>query len=201
MRCSRKPLPEPGAPRRVLGAVLAMLALLLCCAVGSAHAGGIQLRDLVLGIGDEGYELSVNADFELSPAVETLLERGVTLTFRAEMDVTRPRWYWFNERVARKAQNFRLSYQTLTRQYRVAFGDLQQSYPTLRDALRKVSRIRQWVIVDKKELKPGAQYDASFRYYLDISQLPKPLQVTAFTNSEWELSAEPRNWTFTADYR
>lgn len=201
MRWSRRPSPDAGAARRTFGAWLATLAFSLCCWTGFAHAGGIQLRDLVLALGDEGYELSASADFELSPAVETLLERGVTLTFRAEMDVTRPRWYWFNERVARKAQNFRLSYQTLTRQYRVAFGELQQSYPSLRDALRKVSRIRQWAIVDKKDLKPGAQYDATFRYYLDISQLPKPLQLTAFTNSEWELSAEPRTWTFTADYR
>ena len=178
---------------------MALVAVCMVLVIGSVQAAGIELRDLVLAPSDESYELSVNADFELPPAVEKLLERGVTLTFRAEADILRPRWYWFNERVARKVQNFHLSYQTLTRQYRVTFGDLQQSFPSLRDALRKLSRIRQWTIADRRDLKPGAQYDASFRYYLDISQLPKPLQVTAFTNSEWELSASPRNWTFTAE--
>lgn len=181
--------------------VLALMALCLFSLNGPALAAGIELRDLVLAQSDDAYELSVNADFDLSPAVEKLLERGVTLTFRAEADIERQRWYWLNERVARKAQNYHLSYQTLTRQYRVTLGDLQQSYPTLREALRKLSRIRQWSIVDRRELKPGAQYDVSFRYYLDISQLPKPLQVTAFTNSEWELSAMPRQWTFTVEGR
>jgi hypothetical protein len=167
-------------------------------AAGVARAAGIELRNFVFGPGDDGYELSLNAEFSLPPALETLLEKGVTLTFRAEVEVQRPRWWWFNERVARRVQNYRLSYHTLTRQFRVSIGDLQHSYANLSDALRKLTRLRQWTIVDHDEIKPGAQYDAVFRFYHDVSQLPKPLQVTAFANTDWELSAEPRKWVFTA---
>ena len=166
-----------------------------------ASAAGIDLREFTFQPGDEGYDLSVNAELELSPAVETLLERGVTLTFRAEAEVNRPRWYWLNERVARKVQNHQLSYQSLTRQYRVTSGDLKQNYPTLREALRKLSRSRFRPLVERRDLKVGAAYEASFRFYLDISQLPKPLQVSAFLGNEWALSAEPRIWTFVAEAR
>lgn len=166
---------------------------------GVVQAAGIELRNFSTGPGDDGYELSVNADFELPVALETLLEKGVTLTFRVEVDVTRPRWWWFNERVARRVQNHRLSYQTLTRQYRVSTGEIQHSYPSLQEALRKISRIRNWTVAEKGELKPGNAYEAVFRIYHDVSQLPKPLQVTAFANTDWELSAEPRKWTFTAE--
>lgn len=173
--------------------------LVLCWGWGVAAAAGIELQEFGFAPADDSYELSVNAEFDLSPAVEKLLERGVTLTFRAEVEVLRPRWYWFNERVSRKVLNYRLSYQTLTRHYRVAIGDIQQSYSSLSEALHKVSRIRQWPVLDRRDLNTGDQYEASFRYYLDNSQLPKPLQVTAFTHSEWELAATPKQWTFVAE--
>lgn len=179
--------------------VRAAVAVAWLVVAGIAGAAGIELRNFQAGPGDDGYELSVNADFELPPALETLLEKGVTLTFRVEVDIARPRWWWFNERVTRKVQNHRLSYQTLTRQYRLSTGDIQHSYPTLQEALRKISRIRQWTVAEKGELKPGAAHEAIFRIYHDVSQLPKPLQVTAFANTDWELSAEPRKWTFTVE--
>jgi hypothetical protein len=163
---------------------------------GLAQAAGIELRNFTAGPGDDGHEISVNADFELPQALETLLEKGVTLTFRVEVEITRPRWWWFNERVTRKVVNHRLSYQTLTRQYRLSTGEIQHSYATLQEALRKITRIRNWTVAEKAELKPGSAHEAIFRIYHDVSQLPKPLQVTAFANTDWELSAEPRRWTF-----
>jgi hypothetical protein len=168
---------------------------------GAVWGAGIELRDFRFVPGEEAYELSLNADFELPPALENLLEKGVTLTFRAEVEVQRPRWWWLNERVARRGQNIRLSYQTLTRQYRVSTGALQTSYTSLPEALRKITRLRQWPVVERRELKAGAQYEAVFRFYHDVSQLPKPLQVTAFATSEWELAAPPKTWTFVPEAR
>jgi hypothetical protein len=190
MRCSKRP------ERR--GGLHALLAAGWLALAGAAHAAGIELRDFAFGAGDDAYELAVSAEFTLPPALENLLEKGVTLTFRAEVEVQRPRWWWFNERVARKVSNYRLSYHALTRQYRVTSGEFQQSFPALSDALRKITRLRQWPVVERAEVRAGAQYEAVFRYYHDVSQLPKPLQVTAFANTDWELSAEPRKWTFTA---
>lgn len=163
-----------------------------------AQAEPIALRDVHFGHGDEGYELTFNADFELAPHLEQMLDRGVTLTFRIEFEVSRPRWYWLDERLARKTMNFRLSYQELTRQYRVASGDFQQSFPTLRQAIKRMSAVRQWPIADARAFSPGVAYDVRLRYYLDTSQLPKPLQLSAFASSEWVLASEARAWRFVA---
>lgn len=166
--------------------------------MASVQAEVIALRNVSFGPGDEAYELNFTADFELAPHLEQMLERGVTLTFRVEFEVFRPRWYWLDERVARRIVNFRLSYQELTRQYRVASGDLQQSFPSLRQALRYLSGVRNLPAADHRSLTPGITYQARLRYFLDTSQLPKPLQLSAFTSSEWDLSSETRSWSFVA---
>lgn len=166
--------------------------------IGAAQAESIALRDVGLSVVDDTYELNLTADFDLAPHLEQMLERGVTLTFRVEFEVFRPRWYWLDDRVARRSMNIRLSYQELTRQYRVAYGEFQQSFPTLREALRRLSGVRHWQIVELKNLTPGAAYEARLRYFLDTSQLPKPLQLSAFTSSEWDLSSETRGWRFIA---
>ena len=197
MPCSRRP--ETGAASFARLAAAAWLALAVW--TGHAYGAGIELREFRFAPGEETYDLSVNADFELPAALENLLEKGVTLTFRAEVEVQRPRWWWLNEGVARRGQNIRLSYQALTRQYRVSTGALQNSYTSLPEALRKITRIRNWPVVERRELKAGAQYEAVFRFYHDVSQLPKPLQVTAFATSEWDLSAPPKTWTFVPEAR
>jgi hypothetical protein len=174
--------------------------LLLLCALwlGVAEAETIALRDVSFGLTDDAYELNLNAEFELAPHLEQMLDRGVTLIFRVEFEISRDRWYWFDQRIARRNQNFRLSYQELTRQYRVTSGNFQQSFPTLRQALRQLSSVRRWQIAEAHGLSPGTEYEASLRFFLDTSQLPKPLQLSAFTSSEWDLSSPTRVWRFVA---
>ena len=47
--------------------------------------------------------------------VEDALQHGVPLYFVAEAEVFRDRWYWRDERVARRPRVWRLAYQPLTR--------------------------------------------------------------------------------------
>ena len=68
--------------------------------------------------------------------VEQALEQGVPLYFVSEFTLTRPRWYWLDEVVARSEQTTRLSYNALTRQYRITRGALFQNFASLDDALR-----------------------------------------------------------------
>jgi hypothetical protein len=190
MTASSTPCSPRRSDRRPLGSSwLAGLCLAVACLLGDAHAGGIELRDFALSPSEEGYEVNATMEFEIPLALENLVERGVILSFKADIEIFRPRWYWFDERVARKAQTVRLSYHALTRQYRVAIGDLQQSFPTLQDAVRQLSRLHSWLVAERKDLKPGVAHRVSFRYFLDTTELPKPLQVTAFTSSGWDLSA------------
>ncbi len=178
---------------RVLRHCLAWLALLAALA---AHGGEIRVRSALLAPGDEAYVLDAEFDINIGPRLEEAVARGVSLYFVLEFDLTRPRWYWADEHVAGKVQHYRLSYNALTRQYRLSVGALHQSYASLDEALRVLSRIRNWPVADKSQLKAGEVYDAAVRLKLDLSQLPKPFQVSAIGNKDWNVAAEVRRWNF-----
>ncbi len=96
---------------------------------------GIEVRKAALATVDDGYVLEAEFDVALTPTLEEVLNRGVALYFQMEFELIRSRWYWFNETVANTQQQYRLSYNALTRQYRIGVGTLYQNFSTLGEAL------------------------------------------------------------------
>ena len=141
----------------------------------------------------------LNADFELSlnATLEEALQRGIPLYFLLEVDIARPRWYWFDEKVAQHSTQYRVSYLPLTRQYRVASGLLSQTFDTLAEVERLIGRVNSRAIGRTSELEKGARYDVVVRLRLDANQLPKPFQVSAIASREWQLASESRRIAFT----
>jgi Domain of unknown function (DUF4390) len=182
---------RPEVPRR-LWAWLAAAALAACC--GAALAEGIALRSAALQASEDGYQLDASFDIHLSPVVLEALNKGLPLYFISEFELTRPRWYWFDEVVARRELQYKLSYNALTRQFRLASGALYQNFDSLEDALRVLSSIRGRQVAEKDALKKGEEYTAGVRLRLDVSQLPKPFQVSALTSREWDLSSDWGRW-------
>jgi hypothetical protein len=173
----------------------------LCVGVlagGVAQAGTIDLRGIELtATEDGGTALSADLAFDFSTRLEEAVSKGVTLHFVAEFELTRPRWYWFDEKVVQIRHAWRLAYHALTRQYRLSSGGLHQSFASLDEALHVLARIRKWQIAERDQLTPGETLDAALRIRLDTSQLPKPFQVEAFANKDWLLASEWERWTYT----
>lgn len=171
--------------------------VLLGLAVVCASAQGVQVTSAEIVPGEDEYYL--NADFEvvLGAAVESALNRGVPLTFIVEAQMTRPRWYWFDETAAETRSQYRLSYNALTQQYRVAVGNLFQNFGTLAEALQLLSRVRNRPLAERDALNKGQTYRAAVRLRLDTTQLPKPFQVTALASREWSLNSDWHRWSFT----
>jgi hypothetical protein len=180
--------------RAFFGAV--MVALALACAA-SARADGISVISAELQPTEEGYVLDAAFDINFSPTLEDALNRGVVMTFLLEFELTRPRWYWLDEKIAQVENSWKLSYNALTRQYRLSVGSLYQNFDRLEDAKRVLSRVRNLSIADKSALKQGATYDAAVRLQLDVTKLPKPFQINALASREWNLSSEWQNFHFT----
>jgi hypothetical protein len=161
----------------------------------SARASNIEISHITLEGNDDGYALDADFEIELTPRLEDAINKGVALYFEVEFELTLKRWYWFDERISRQLM-LRLSYHALTRQYRISSGALFQSFSTLPDALRVLSRVRSWQVLEHAELSAGANYQAGLRMRLDVTQLPKPFQVNALTSREWNLASEWRRWPF-----
>jgi hypothetical protein len=144
--------------------------------------------------------LTANVKFELSTAVQDALLKGVAVIFVAEAEVLRERWYWLNKKIVSAERHMRLAYQPLTRRWRlnVASGmitnaglgiALNQNFETLPDALAAVQRLSRWKIADMSELDLDQRHLVDFRFRLDVSQLPRPLQIGTLGQTDWDISA------------
>ncbi len=183
--------------RKLLHALLVWALVGLTGLAGLAYAGNIEPVNAALAAGDDSYLLSADFQVELGSHFEEAVSRGVPLYFVLEFDLTRSRSYWANEHIAGKTINYRLSYTALTRQYRLSRGGLHQNFSTLNEALRVLGRIVALPVVDKAALKTGESYQAALRLSLDRQQLPKPFQVDAIANADWQVEAKVLRWQFT----
>jgi hypothetical protein len=161
--------------------------------VGAAE--GIEVRSAALVPADEGYYLDATFEIALTHALEEALNKGVPLHFLVEFELNRPRWYWLNEKVANLQQRYRLSYNALTRQYRVGVGTLYQNFPSLAEALEFLSRVRLRDIAEPGALRKDSTYTAALRMRLDTSQLPRPFQISAVGSRDWNISSDWYRWT------
>jgi hypothetical protein len=162
-----------------------------------AWAAEIDIANPQLQAGDDGYVLAADFKFELNPRLEEAVAKGVVLYFVADFELTKARWYWLDEKLVSRSQIYRLSYNALTRQYRLSVGSgLHQSFASLSDALQVLSRLRNWVVVERGEkgVRAGDTYDAALRLRLDVTQLPRPFQITALGNKDWSLASDWKTW-------
>jgi hypothetical protein len=170
-----------------------LLALALACSA-PARAEEIEISHILLEANDEGYALDADFLIELNPRLEDAVNKGVAMYFEVEFELTRKRWYWFDEHPVSRQLMLRLSYHALTRQYRISRGALHQSFSSLSEALRVLSRVRSWQVLERAEVGAGTDYQAALRMRLDVTQLPKPFQVNALTSRDWNLASEWRRW-------
>ena len=188
----------------------ALLALsLLWLGISAACAVGIAMHKAEAHFSDGSYQLSADFDISFNFVVEQALTQGVSLYFVNEFTLTRPRWYWMDEVVAQSEQTTKLSYNSLTRQYRITRGALFQNFASLDDALRIIMHqsaapipaelLKGGGYISEKLLKKDNNYVASVRMHLDVTQLPKPLQVNALTGDDWKLDSDWYRWIVRPD--
>lgn len=181
--------------KSVLDSLRRWLLLLLFVPV-LAWTAEIDIANPQLSASDDGYVLSADFKFELNPRLEEAVTKGVVLYFVADFELSRARWYWLDEKLVSRSLTYRLSYHALTRQYRLSTGGLHQSFQTLSEAMQVLARLRSWTVIDKNEklVRPGEPYEASLRMRLDVTQLPRPFQISALGNKDWSLGSDWKIW-------
>jgi hypothetical protein len=169
--------------------------LLLAVATFRAAANEVEVQAANLEAVEQG--LVVNADFafELNQRLEEIVASGVPLYFRVEFELTRPRWYWFDEKAVSRQLQLRLSYHALSRHYRLSTGTLQQNFASLGEALNVLKRVRNWLVADRTITFADADYEAAVRLRLDAAMLPRPFQLSALTSRELQLESAWKRFT------
>lgn len=186
---------------------LDLIGLLACACLVWAYPGtaradapATEISLLKFERASDAVLLTATLKFELPAAVQDALLKGVAVIFVAEADVLRERWYWMNKKVVSAERHMRLAYQPLTRRWRlnVASGRisnvglgmaLNQNFESLPDALAAVQRLSRWKIADVSDLDLEQNYLVEFRFRLDVSQLPRPLQIGTLGQTDWDIFA------------
>jgi len=184
------------------GRLLARRLLVLLCLAWASFSWAqspIDLQSMRVERQDSGITLSASWQIELPSALIEALYKGVPLYFVLESDITRERWYFFDKRMAHAERHMRLAYQPLTGRWRVSVSsqpiataglgmNLGQSYDSLQEAMTSVRRVLNWNLANAGDIEGDAKYNLELRFRLDLSQLPRPLQIGVAGQSEWNLS-------------
>lgn len=177
--------------------VLLLLAAVFAVPARADYAGA-DVTHMQVERSDDGVHLSATVRFELPAVVDDALAKGIPMFFVAEAAIYRDRWYWYDKRVASVTRHFRLAFQPLTRRWRLQVSPtpignsglvLGQMFDTRDEALAALQRFSRWHIADAAEIDPDSTHTVEFRFRLDVSQLPRPFQIGAVGQSDWNLSA------------
>lgn len=177
----------------LVAAAFAMVVTVLPGVARAAEAQVVRIDPLITN-----GELSMDVDFnlDLTSAMLDAVERGVSLSFAVDLVITSPRWWWRDRVIVETSLIRRLSYNTLTRQWRVATGDLYLPVASVEEAIGVLRQVRGWPVAPVDRFEPGTRYDGRIRLRLDSSQLARPLQVDALNRGVWSLASPWRAFDF-----
>ena len=185
---------------RVSLAVRAWLALCLWVCALQAQAGpSVELQNLKLQRGDDQWLVSAAWQFDLPPSLEDALQKGVPLYFVTEAEVTRERWYFYDKRIAHAERHLRLAFMPLTMRWRLSISNqafsaggsgmsLAQNFESFGEAMEAVRRVAQWPVAALADVDADAKHNLELRFRLDLTQLPRPLQIGMAGQTDWNLS-------------
>lgn len=162
-------------------------------ASATLERSGIQLQrdgDAVL--------LTAALNWTLPDLVQDALLKGIPVHFIAEADMLQERWYWRDQELLSADRYMRLSYQPLTRRWRLYTGSqpfegqglgvaLSSSFETLEEAVQSMQRIVRWRIGQATDLPNSGSAILQLRFRIDLSHFPRPLQIGALGRSDWNM--------------
>lgn len=165
----------------------------LACLAQSSEARVTRIEPEII---DQQLMLDVDFQLNLGTMVRDAAERGVPLHFAVDLEIASPRWWWFDKVLVQTSMSRRVTFNTLTRQWRVAAGDLFMPVNSLDEALEVISRIRGWPVAPTDRFEPGVKYEGRLRLRLDASQLALPLQIESSKRSDWALASSWQPFDF-----
>ncbi|MCD8515808.1 MAG: DUF4390 domain-containing protein [Burkholderiaceae bacterium] len=140
--------------------------------------------------------LDVDIDLQLNATMKQAVTRGVPLYFSLDLEIEQPRWWWFNKTIVDTSLERQLSYNALTRSWRVSTGDLSIPTTSFEEAMKLLTNIRNWPVVMSDRFEPDERYIGQVRIRLDTDRLARPLQMDNANRDSWALSSPWRPFEF-----
>ena len=133
--------------------------------------------------------MDLDVALDLNRSVLEAAEHGVPLYFTYDVQISAPRWWWFDKVLVQATLSRRFIYNNLTQQWRVATGDLFLPAATQEDALQVIKQVRGWPIAPVDRFERDVKYEGKVRIRLDTSQMARPLQLDARNRGAWSMTS------------
>ncbi|MFA5663088.1 DUF4390 domain-containing protein [Castellaniella sp.] len=179
--------------RRLLYVLIVLVALLQ---TGLALANGGEVTHVSLQQTGGQWMLDADIDIHLGDELDEAAHKGVPLYFTVDLQIERPRWWWFDETVVDEQRTWRIQYNPLTRQWRTGTGDLSLPTPNLDEALDQLRHIRHWAIGPTERFAADQTWRGRLRLRLDTARLARPLQVDGLNSTAWALTTPWKYFEF-----
>src|SRR5690625_6085339 len=142
MRCSRKLQHERYRCEWVLARYVLGMLLLVLTAVLSPVAQGNEAEVVAISpeLADEHLLLNADIELDLTGELHKAANKGIPIYFTANVEVVKPRWWWFDKVIVKKQMTWRVVYNALTRQWRVGLQDISVPETSLEED-RKSTRL------------------------------------------------------------
>lgn len=156
-----------------------------------SEESGFKIKNAQTRLVDKVYVLQASIDYEFSASVMEAIESGVPMVIVLEIELDRPRRFWWDKEVASLKQRFHLHYHALANQYVVKNlnSGLQTTAPTLHSALYDLRDIKELPLIDRQLLEPGQNYEILLKVSIEFDSLPVPLKLKAYTSRKWWLGS------------
>lgn len=172
------------------------LGLLLPCVLLAADTAKFSVENVHVTKESGVYMLQADLDLRLADEMIAALGNGVELVFLVEIELVRHRRWLPDDTVGKLEQRFELAYHSLTERYvvRNVNTDYRDAYPSLSAALRGLSRIENLPVIDTDLVDPKRMV-GQIRVQLDLSHLPIPVRINAYTDKVWRTSSDWSKWS------
>lgn len=199
----RSPLGRRGR-RLALAALLAAGLIAALAPAGRARAqegpldGDFTVNSAYIVLDHDVLELNARIRFPDNERIRTALQDGVTLAFDVEVDITRPRRFWFNATLLDTTLRRELTYHAVTGRYLVRneASVQQQSYATLEEALGQLGRIEDLPILVQSQLGAGP-WQVAVRAGVRRGRMPAALRALMFWTDDWHRQSGWYTWILT----
>ncbi|MGB1108889.1 MAG: DUF4390 domain-containing protein [Gammaproteobacteria bacterium] len=164
-----------------------------------AADASIVIREV--GARQDGHALIVQPELTLSltdAATEAVIS-GIPITLAIDSRLMRARAYMWDELVASSEDYIQISYHALSRRFLLhqTQSNSHRIFRHLDQVLASLATPESLRLALDEPLDPEERYYGTLRISLDVSQLPRPLQLPAYLTSDWRLDSGTSVWSIT----
>jgi hypothetical protein len=190
---------------------LALALTLLACLMAplTTHSAGpldgdFQINSAFVVLDHGVLQLNAQVQYPNNSLIRTALQDGVTLVFDLEIDISRPRRFWFDATLLDTTLRRELTYHAVTRRYVLReepgaaeeAGPEQESFATLDEALARLGHIGDLPILVQSQLGPGP-WELAVRAGVRRGRMPAALRALVFWSSDWHRTSDWYTWMLT----